>query len=290
MSERLENALVELQELAKDCERIADATEYSPERLAEVQERLNLLYKLQKKHAVADTHALLELQSAMENQLGDFTNLDADIQQTEQLLHDLEASLRAQAEVLGAHRRAVTEGFEQKVQGLLQQLAMPHARLKVDVQASEKLGPTGLDDVQFLFATNVGSRFLPIKDVASGGELSRLTLCAKSLVADAIPLPTLIFDEIDSGVSGDVSLQMGYLLRNLSARHQVVSITHTPQVAARADRHYFVYKKVDDNRTVTQVRSLNEDERVRAIAVMLSGNPPSDSALKTAAELMHGSV
>lgn len=290
MSERLENTMVELQELAKDCERIADATEYSPERLIEVQERLNLLYKLQKKHAVPDTHALLELQSDMENQLGGFTNLDADIQQTEQHLQEMEVSLHAQAQVLGERRRTVTDDFEQKVQGLLQQLAMPHARLKVDVQASEKLGPTGLDDVQFLFATNVGSRFLPIKDVASGGELSRLTLCAKSLVADAIPLPTLIFDEIDSGVSGDVSLQMGYLLRNLSARHQVVSITHTPQVAARADRHYFVYKKTEADRTVTQVRSLTEDERVRAIAVMLSGNPPSDSALKTAAELMHGSA
>ena len=169
---------------------------------------------------------------------------------------------------------------------MLTQLSMPHARLKVDIRDTKALTPTGTDDVQFLFATNVGSRFLPIKDVASGGELSRLTLCTKSLVADAIPLPTLIFDEIDAGISGDVSLKMGLILKELSARHQVISITHTPQIAARADAHYFVYKKVTDNRTVTNIRLLNPDERVRSIAVMLSGNPPSDSALATAAELV----
>jgi DNA repair protein RecN (Recombination protein N) len=137
-----------------------------------------------------------------------------------------------------------------------------------------------------LFATNIGSKFLPIKDVASGGELSRLNLCTKSIVADAIPLPTLIFDEIDAGVSGDVSMKMGLILKELAGRHQVICITHTPQVAARADAHYFVYKKIQGDRTLTNVRLLNEDERVRSIAVMLSGNPPSDAALVTAKELI----
>lgn len=171
---------------------------------------------------------------------------------------------------------------------MLTQLSMPHARLKVEIAELPQLSATGLDDVQFLFATNIGARFLPIKDVASGGELSRLTLCTKSLVADAIPLPTLIFDEIDSGISGDVSLKMGLILKDLSARHQVVSITHTPQIAARADAHYFVYKKVEGQRTVTNVRLLAPDERVRSIAAMLSGNPPSDAALATARELVGG--
>ncbi|MDX2136088.1 MAG: DNA repair protein RecN [Saprospiraceae bacterium] len=286
LSDRMENALVELQELAKDCERISDATEYNPERLAEVQDRLSLLYKLQKKHGATDTNDLMALQESLRTKLGDFTNLDADILHLEQAVQQADAELRRQAAHLSERRRAVTDGFEAKVHALLQQLAMPHARLKVDIRPLEHPGPTGMDEVQFLFASNVGSRFLPIRDVASGGELSRLTLCAKSLVADAIPLPTLIFDEIDSGVSGDVSLQMGHLLRNLAARHQVVSITHTPQVAARADRHYFVYKQVEGTRTITQVRALNNEERVRAIAVMLSGNPPSPSALKTAEELV----
>ncbi len=204
----------------------------------------------------------------------------------EQAIATQEKTLRATASTLSQRRRAVPPSFEERVQAMLTQLSMPHAQLRVDIAELAQLGPMGLDDVQFLFATNVGSRFLPIKDVASGGELSRLTLCAKSLVADAIPLPTLIFDEIDSGISGDVSLKMGLILKELSARHQVISITHTPQIAARADTHYFVYKKVEGQRTVTNIRLLAPDERVRSIAVMLSGNPPSDAAVATARELV----
>ena len=158
--------------------------------------------------------------------------------------------------------------------------------IKVDIQETETLGPTGIDEVRFLFASNVGSKFLAIKDVASGGELSRLTLCTKSLVADAIPLPTLIFDEIDTGISGDVSLKMGLILQELSQRHQVISITHTPQIAARADTHYFAFKQVENERTITHLRALTADERVRALGVMLSGNPPSEAALATARELI----
>jgi DNA repair protein RecN (Recombination protein N) len=288
LGERLESALIELQELAKDCDRVAEETEYDPQRIAEAQGRLDVIYKLQKKHGVAEVADLLRIQAELEAQLSGFSDLGETIAQLEQALAAREKSLRAIAAALGERRRAVAPGFEGKVQGMLTQLSMPHARLKVDIQAVETLLPTGTDEVQFLFASNVGSRFLPVKDVASGGELSRLTLCTKSLVADAIPLPTLIFDEIDSGVSGDVSMKMGLILKELSERHQVVCITHTPQVAARADKHYFVYKKVEDNRTVTNVRLLSADERVRSIAVMLSGNPPSDAALATARELVAG--
>jgi DNA repair protein RecN (Recombination protein N) len=140
--------------------------------------------------------------------------------------------------------------------------------------------------VNYLFAPNKGSQFLPIKGIASGGELSRLTLATKSLVASAIPLPTLIFDEIDTGVSGDTALKMGDILHDLADQHQVVSITHSPQVAVKADNHYFVFKKVKDDKTVTGVRLLTPDERVRAIATMLSGSPPSESAIKNAKELL----
>ncbi len=288
LSERLESVIVDLQDLAKECDRIGEGTEHDPQRILEVQERLNTIYKLQKKHGLATISDLLHLQADLESQLGGYTDLGEAIAQLERSLAEQEQRLRAIAAALSERRRSVVAGFEEKVQDMLAQLSMPHARLKVDVQATESLGPTGADDVQFLFASNVGSRYLPIKDVASGGELSRLTLCTKSLVADAIPLPTLIFDEIDSGVSGDVSLKMGLILRELSNRHQVISITHTPQVAARADRHYFVFKKVDGERTVTNVRLLNDDERVRSIAVMLSGNPPSEAALATARELVEG--
>ncbi len=286
LSDRLDAAVIDLQDIANDCERISELTENDPQRIAEVQERLNTIYKLQKKHGFNDVADLLALQDSLEQQLTGFTDLGGEILRLESSLVTQEKHLRAIAGTLRERRTAIPADFESRVHTMLSQLSMPHARLKVDIRETAALTPTGMDDVQFLFASNVGSRYLPIKDVASGGELSRLTLCTKSLVADAIPLPTLIFDEIDSGISGDVSLKMGLILKELSERHQVVSITHTPQIAARADKHYFVYKKVDDNRTVTNIRLLSPDERVRSIAVMLSGNPPSEAAVETARELI----
>jgi len=287
LSERFEALIVDLHDIGRVCDRIAEKTEHDPERIMELQDRLNIIYKLQKKHGASSVEELLEIQSRLADQTSGYTDLGEVIAKLEKEIAAQEIYLREKASVLSTRRMSVTEGFETKVHGMLEQLSMPHARLKVEINDTAQLTATGLDDVQFLFASNVGSRFLPIKDVASGGELSRLTLCTKSLVADAIPLPTLIFDEIDTGISGDVSLKMGHILKELSERHQVVSITHTPQIASRADAHYFVYKTVDGNRTITRIRLLNHDERIRSIAVMLSGNPPSDSALATARELLN---
>lgn len=287
LSERFEALIVDLHDIGRVCDRIAEKTEHDPERIMELQDRLNIIYKLQKKHGASSVEELLEIQSRLADQTSGYTDLGEVIAKLEKEIAAQEIHLREKASVLSTRRMSVTEGFETKVHGMLEQLSMPHARLKVEINDTAQLTATGLDDVQFLFASNVGSRFLPIKDVASGGELSRLTLCTKSLIADAIPLPTLIFDEIDTGISGDVSLKMGHILKELSERHQVVSITHTPQIASRADAHYFVYKTVDGNRTITRIRLLNHDERIRSIAVMLSGNPPSDSALATARELLN---
>lgn len=285
IGDRLESLLSEVQDIAQACDRIAEQTDLDPQRIHEVQERLNLLYRLQKKHQAASVEDLLDLRQRLETQTAGYANLDADIAELERRIAEMEIELRQQATVLTEKRAAVVEPFEKRVQSMLSDLSMPHARLKVAVEPTTQLTPTGCDDVQFLFASNVGSRFLPIKDVASGGELSRLNLCTKSIVADAIPLPTLIFDEIDAGVSGDVSMKMGAMLRELAERHQVICITHTPQVAARAHRHYFIYKTAGDQRTVTNVRLLDANEQIRAIAVMLSGNPPSESALATAREM-----
>lgn len=286
LGERLDSLILDLQDISKDCERISENTEHDPRRIQEVTERLNVIYKLQKKHGAATVAELLQLQENLEQQLGGFTDLGEQIAQLERRIAEQELQLRGLANLLSERRKIVPAPFENKVHGMLAQLSMPHARIRVDIRPTEALTPTGSDEVQFLFASNVGSKYLPIKDVASGGELSRLTLCTKSLVADAIPLPTLIFDEIDTGISGDVSLKMGLILKELSDRHQVVSITHTPQIAARADKHYFVYKQVQDGRTVTYLRLLDAGERVRALAVMVGGNPPSEAALATARELM----
>lgn len=283
---RLESLALEMEDLAAEFEKVAEDTEFDPERIIEIQQRLDTIYRLQNKHRVVSVKELLDIQQDIENKLNAIGDLSQEIEKLETTLTGQEKNLRSIAVQLAERRRKAAPGFTKKVLESLAQLAMPHTRFEVDFKTSETLTPTGTDEVNFLFAANPGSRMQLIKDVASGGEMSRLTLVTKSLVASAIPLPTLIFDEIDAGVSGDVSLKMGNILRQLSNHHQVVVITHSPQVASKADAHYFVYKKVSANATATKVKLLNEEERIRSIAVMLSTNPPSDSALANARELM----
>ncbi|NRB51085.1 MAG: DNA repair protein RecN [Saprospiraceae bacterium] len=275
-----------LEELANECEKIAENTEYDQERIMALNERLLLLDNLQKKHQVATVEELLAIQEDLEEKLSAYSNSDAEIHQLEQEIEQQEEKLRARAEKLRKSRANVIPDFEKKVHEMLAQLAMPAAKMQVVMDPAEQLSSTGYDEVYFLFAANKGSRMQQIKDVASGGELARLTLVTKSLVASAIPLPTLIFDEIDTGISGDVALRMGNILRVLSNHHQVVSITHSPQIAAKADSHYFIYKLDKEDRTITKVRLLDQEERIRAIATMLSQNPPSDSAIENARELI----
>ncbi len=286
LSERYSGMVLELRELANEFENIAEETEYDPERITEVQDRLDLIYRLQNKHKVASVEELLAIQAELEKKLSDFGDLTEEIAALESELARQEQELTALALALREARHQVIASFEQRVEQMLGQLAMEHARLLVEFSELEELSPTGLDEVNFLFAANKGSRLQLIKDVASGGELSRLTLVTKSLVASAIPLPSLVFDEIDTGISGDVALKMGKILRQLSDQHQVIVITHSPQVASKADAHYFVYKQVREERTVTQVRRLSDDQRVEVIATMLSQSPPSASALENARELL----
>lgn len=286
LSERLENIIEEIRDVSNELETIADKTEFDAELANEIQDRLNLIYKLLKKHQVTDVNELIQLQIDLENQLKQYTDLDSEITNITTAIQALEKELWSTAKQLSEKRKAVIEDFEQKIHNKLTLLSMEHAKLKVSIEESEKLTPTGFDLVEFLFAPNKGSKFLPIKDVASGGELSRLTLVTKSLVASAIPLPTLIFDEIDTGISGDVALRMGNVLQELSANHQVVSITHSPQIAAKANSHYFVYKKELEDRTVTNVKKLDDQERIIVIAEMLSSKPPTTSAIENAKELL----
>jgi len=286
LSERLENIIEEIRDVSNELETIADKTEFDAELANEIQERLNLIYKLLKKHQVSDVNELIQLQIDLENQLKQYTDLDSEISNITTAIQALEKELWSTANELSAKRKAIIEEFEQKIHNKLALLSMEHAKLKVSIEESKKLTPTGIDLVEFLFAPNKGSKFLPIKDVASGGELSRLTLVTKSLVASAIPLPTLIFDEIDTGISGDVALRMGNVLQELSANHQVVSITHSPQIAAKANSHYFVFKKELEDRTVTNVKKLDDQERIIVIAEMLSSKPPTTSAIENAKELL----
>jgi len=232
--EKYDGIVLELGEIANEFEHIASETEYHPERAIEVQTRLDLIYRLQKKHGVNSIPELLTIQNDITQQLAAFGDLSNEILALENAITKAELQLRKIATQLTKRRKSIVDGFLKLIHQKLALLSMEHARLQIAITPSEVLLPTGADIVQFLFAPNKGSRFLSIKQVASGGELSRLTLCIKSLVASAIPLPTLIFDEIDAGVSGDVALKMGRILRKLSNEHQVVVITHSPQVASQA--------------------------------------------------------
>ncbi len=283
---RFNSLLLELQDLSAEFESLAEEVEFDPQRIQVIQERLDLIYRLQNKHAVQTVTELLELQEELNKQEKAFTNLSVEIEALDKDIQLMEKELWKQAEALRERRQTVFSSFEEKVQGMLAELSMPYARFIVDLKPLDTVGPTGADDIRFLFAANKGSRLQQIKEVASGGELSRLALVTKSLVASAIPLPTLIFDEIDTGISGDVALKMGNILRRLSDEHQVVSITHSPQVASKADKHYFAYKAIKGERTITQVKVLKEDDRIRAIATMLSQDPPSSSAMENARELL----
>lgn len=286
LSEKYDGLTEELKDIASEFETIAEVTEYDPERIIEIQARLDVIYRLQNKHKVASVKELLDIQYNLQQQLGAFGDLSTEIETLRLRIVEQETHLWEAAQTLSERRKQVIEGFENKVKEMLHQLAMESAVLKVELRPLSDLGPSGIDDIAFLFAANKGSRLQQIKDVASGGEMSRLTLITKSLVASAIPLPTLIFDEIDSGISGDVALRMGNILRRLSNHHQVVTITHSAQVASKADVHYFVYKTELEERTITKVRLLNQDERIRSIATMLSQNPPSDAAIENARQLM----
>jgi len=285
--EQFDSLKIELEDLSGAFESAAEDLEYHPGRLEEVRERLDLLYRLQKKHQVSDENGLLEVFEKFSIDRQNIEQASAEIEVLEDAVKGSEKWLREVADQLHIKRAGVIEGFERDVMDRLGMMAMEHAVLQIDMTRLNEPGPSGTDEVNFLFAANKGSRLQLIKDVASGGELSRLTLAIKSLVASAIPLPTLIFDEIDAGISGDVAIKMGKILRELSDRHQVVTITHSPQVASKADVHYFVFKDPSGNKTATRVKSLSPEDRIHELAIMLSQNPPSQAAIENAKELLN---
>jgi DNA repair protein RecN (Recombination protein N) len=285
--ESLESLRYELEEIGQEFSGIAEDTEYDGARLQEIEERLDQLYRLQTKHGAATEEDLLGVLQDLEQRLQGFEDLSEKIAELETLIEKEESQLWALGRQLSEQRHSMVQNFETKVQKLLAQLSMKYAVLKVSIQPSESLLPSGIDQVRFLFSANKGGRLEEIKNVASGGELSRLALCIKSLVAGAIALPTLIFDEIDAGVSGEVAAQMGLILQDLAQSHQMISITHSPQIAAKAHLHLFVHKVVSDERTKTSIRTLGSiEERIFEIAKMLSGDPPSEGAKQNAKELI----
>jgi len=285
LSERMQSVQIELQDIASEVERINDHVNYDPRKIEEINERLSTGYKLLKKHGVQTTTELLALRDQLEDKLRASLNVDENIAAREKEVASLLAEAKKQAAVLSKNRQAQATPLEEQVNKLLRQVGMPNARLKVQLQPTE-LQAAGTDAIEFLFDANKSNRFEPIRKVASGGELSRLMLCIKSLVAESIDLPTLIFDEIDTGISGEAARQVGVILKNLSRKRQVICITHQPQIAGKADAHYFVFKDAKGKHIKTSVRLLTQDERITAIAQMLGGEKPTAAALENAREMV----
>jgi len=285
LAQRLQSTQIELNDIADELERIDDSVQYSSERIQWINDRTLNGYKLLKKHTVNSTSELLLIKDKLQQKLNNILNISESIQQKEKQLRELLKQCEQLAETISSNRQNTIKPFTEKVNLLLKQVGMPNAKIKVQL-STVALNEYGNNIIEFLFDANKSNRFEPLRKVASGGELSRLMLCIKSLVAKKLQLPVLIFDEIDTGISGEAARQVGIIMKGLSSSHQVLSITHQPQIAAKADAHYFVYKGIEDDKIVTSIRLLNNDERITAIAKMLSGEKPTAAALQNAREMV----
>jgi DNA repair protein RecN (Recombination protein N) len=283
--ERLQSTQIELQDVAEEIDRINDSVLYNEKRISSINDRITIGYKLLKKHNVKTTNELLQIQNELQAKLQTVLNLDEAIATKEKETTLLQKKATAIAEEISKARQSQTDTLIQQVNKLLAQVGMPNARIKIAITPTS-LNEFGKDKTEFLFDANKSNRFEPLRKVASGGELSRLMLCIKSLVAESIDLPTLIFDEIDTGISGEAAKQVGNIMKKLSRSRQVICITHQPQIAGKADAHFFVYKEIKNDKVKTSIRLLSQDERIRTIAQMLSGEKPTAAALQNAREMV----
>ena len=283
--QRLTSVQIELQDIAGDVDRISSTINFDPEKIEQLNERLSLGYKLQKKHGVNSSADLLALHKELEEKLQAVLNIDNAIQQKEKEANSLFTKATEIAKKLSAKRTKQVNPLEENVNELLSQVGMPNAKLKVEIKVAT-LNIAGTDTIEFLFDANRSGQFQPVRKVASGGELSRLMLSIKSLVAASIDLPSLIFDEIDTGISGEAAKQVGIIMKDLAANRQVICITHQPQIAGKADAHFFVYKEIVNDAVKTNIRKLSTDERITTIAKMLSGEKPTAAAMENAREML----
>lgn len=284
--QRLDSCLIEVQDILSEAADLDDKIQYSPERQEEVNSRLDLIYRLQKKHNVGTIAELLEIERNLESQLQEADSLDDRIRDLMERVDKIFSQMQQTADRLTSSRRKAGSMLEKQLLPVLAQVGMASARIVVDISPAQEYGPMGHDTVRLLFNANQGGTPRLLSEVASGGELSRLMLAVKSLVTRRSLLPTIIFDEIDSGVSGDISVAVGGIMRHMSEHMQVIAISHLPQIAAKAGQHFKVAKAVEDRSTVSRIRQLTPDEHVTEIAVMLSSNPPTAAALQTARELI----
>lgn len=286
LAERLRSAYIELDDLAGEADARKDDVEFNPERLEWVDDRLNEIYTLQQKHRVDTVEELIRIRKEFEEQLDAIGSYGEQIEKIKGQLKESKKELIQQAGVISAQRQNAAKLISEKLVTLITPLGMPNTRFVVQVTPKSEPDADGMDEVSFLFSANKNADLQPVAQTASGGEISRLMLCIKALIAGSTALPTIIFDEVDTGVSGDIADKMGDIMQDLGTKMQVLTITHLPQIAAKGREHYFVYKEDMAERTVTRIKKLAKDERVKEVARMLSGSALTNAAIANAKVLL----
>lgn len=287
LSERISSLAIEFDDISNEMNRCSEKLINDPEQLELISQKLQLIFNLQKKHQVSSVDELLEIQTNLENSVLELGNLEEEISG---LTHSIEQKTRALDTLSGTihkNRLEAVPVLSQKLIAILETLGMPNVRFKIDINTTETYFQNGKDELQFLFSANKGTDFGLLKKVASGGEMSRIMLAVKAILAQYSKLPTLIFDEIDTGVSGEIAIRMGEIMKEMSQEMQIFAITHLPQIAAKGNAHFKVFKSTIDDDTQSELKLLNEEERVVEIAQMLSGLVVSDSALNHAKALLN---
>ena len=286
--ERMQSSLFEIKDILDETERLAADIEHDPAKIEIISERLNLIYSLQQKHHVNSVNELIELKNSFDEKINQVTGYEDEIRTVKNNLEKCRLKLEEKAKELTAIRKKSFKQIETAIVGDLQQLGMLKSKLEVVHEQLTDFSSSGKDAVSFLFSANTDSAPNEISKVASGGEMSRLMLAIKNLLRKSKALPTVIFDEIDSGVSGEIALKMGNIIKSFSASTQIINITHLPQVAAKGDAHYLVYKFEENGKTYTSIKQLNQTERSVELAKMVGGENYSETTLKTANELLNG--
>jgi len=284
--ERLKSSIIEIKDIADEVSSLEENTVHSADQLKIINQRLDLFYSLQQKHRVSNNNELLAIQSQLENNLNQLLSSDENIEKLQREIEHLKLELTKKANQLSLNRKKAIKNVEDQTGDTLKKVGMPSAKLVLKQQQQAELGKDGLDEIALLFSANTGQAPAPVNKVASGGELSRLMLAIKALLAQHTSLPTIIFDEIDTGISGETALKVGEVISALGGNMQVISITHLPQIAAKGKSHYFVHKNEAGGKTTTGIRKLKQEERVAVIAEMLSGKDPGASAIENAKELL----
>lgn len=286
INDRVKSSIIELKDINDELESISLMSISNPARQEIVQERLDQIYKLEQKHRVDTVVELIAIRDDLDSQLNKFNNSETEIENKRLAIQNLEKELMISAKEISKKRKSVFPLIIEYLTNNLIELGIPNAKIEIEHEENVSMNKYGIDEIRFLFSANKGQKAEYINKVASGGELSRLMLCLKALLAEKEKLASIIFDEIDTGVSGEVAIKMGQIMRKLSENLQVISITHLPQIASLGKHHYFVYKEHTEKESNTQIRELNSEERVIEIAKMLSGEKPSSGAIENAKELL----